>query len=104
ERRLPLRSGENIVGRAAQADVWIDHSTVSRLHARIVVTGAEARVEDLASKNGTSVGGDKLATPLMLRDGDCIAFGHVLLTYRRVDPNPSTVTQMSRIQAPTPRQ
>lgn len=104
DRRLPLRSGENIVGRAAQADVRIDHSTVSRRHARIVITGAEARVEDLASKNGTSVGGDKLATPLVLRDGDCVTFGQVPWTYRRADLNPSTVTQMSRIEAPAPRQ
>ena len=102
ERRLPLVSGENIVGRAGQADVWIDHSTVSRRHARIVVAGAEARVEDLASKNGTSVGENKLAAPLILRDGDRVAFGQVLFTYRRVDASPSTVTQMSRVEAPAP--
>ena len=103
ERRLPLMSGENIVGRAPQADVWIDHSTVSRRHACIVVAGAEARVEDLASKNGTSVGGNKLAAPRILRDGDRVAFGQVLFTYRRADPNPSTVTQVGRLEAPAPR-
>jgi DNA-binding winged helix-turn-helix (wHTH) protein len=97
DRRLPLASGENIVGRAAQADVRIDHSTVSRRHARIVIAEEDARVEDLDSKNGTSVCGNRLAQPLMLRDGDRVAFGQALLTYRRVDSSPSTVTQLSRV-------
>lgn len=103
ERRVPLASGENIVGRAAQAHVWIDHSTVSRRHARIVVAGAEAQVEDLESKNGTSVGGNRLAAPLPLRDGDRVAFGQALFTYRRADSSPSTVTQLGRVELPSPR-
>lgn len=98
ERRLPLASGENIVGRAVQAHVWIDHATVSRRHARIVVAGAEARVEDLDSKNGTIVGGSKLAAPLALRDGDCVIFGQVLFTYRCGESSPSTVTHLSRVE------
>lgn len=102
ERRLPLVSGENIVGRAAQAQVSIDHSTVSRRHARIVVTGTEARVEDLTSKNGTSVGGSRLATPLTLRDGDRVAFGQASFTYRRVDGSSDTVTQLDRVKTATP--
>jgi DNA-binding winged helix-turn-helix (wHTH) protein len=99
ERRVPLANGENVVGRAAQADVWIDHPTVSRRHARVVVAGIEARVEDLASKNGTSVGGRRLIAPLILRDGDRVAFGSALFTYRCVDANPATVTQLSHIEA-----
>jgi pSer/pThr/pTyr-binding forkhead associated (FHA) protein len=102
-RRLPLVSGENIVGRAAQVHVRIDHSTVSRRHARIVVVGTEARVEDLESKNGTSVGGSRLAAPLTLRDGDRVAFGQALFTYRSVDGSPSTVTQLSRIETSSAR-
>lgn len=98
KRRLPLASGENIVGRAISADVRIDHSTVSRHHARIVVAGTEACVEDLDSKNGTSVSGSKLADRLTLRDGDAVVFGQVPFTYRRVDANPSTVTQVGRVE------
>ena len=103
ERRLPLVSGENVVGRTVEAQVWIDHSTVSRRHARIVVAGADARIEDLASKNGTSVDGSQLTMPRLLRDGDRIVFGQVPCTYRQLDPNPSTVTQVSRVEAPSPR-
>lgn len=102
ERRLQLARGENIVGRAAAAQIWIDHSTVSRRHARILVAGAEALVEDLDSKNGTSVDGSKLAAPLALRDGDRVTFGQVLFTYRRTDSTPSTVTQLGRIETAAP--
>jgi pSer/pThr/pTyr-binding forkhead associated (FHA) protein len=102
ERRLPLGNGENLVGRATRADVWIDHSTVSRHHARIFVAGTEARVEHLRSKNGTSVGGNRLAQPLDLRDGDRVAFGQVPFTYRRIDSSPSTVTQLGRVEAAAP--
>lgn len=102
-RRLPLSTGENVVGRTADAQVWVDHSTVSRRHARIVVTDGDARVEDLASKNGTSVGGSPVAAPLALRDGDRVAFGDAVFTYRRLDPSPSTVTQVGRLDAVSPR-
>ncbi|HVY67139.1 MAG TPA: FHA domain-containing protein [Gammaproteobacteria bacterium] len=97
DRRLALTSGDNVVGRTAQAEVWIDHSTVSRQHARIVVDGTSARVEDLASKNGTTVGGSRLTGSVALRDGDPIAFGAVQLTYRCMDANPSTVTQLGTV-------
>jgi DNA-binding winged helix-turn-helix (wHTH) protein len=96
ERRVALVNGENIVGRAAQANIWIDHSTVSRSHARIVVADGEACVEDLDSKNGTSVGNQRLTAPMPLRDGDRVTFGQVLFTYRRADANPATVTQLGR--------
>lgn len=94
ERRLPLTNGENLVGRATDAQVSITHSTVSRRHARIVVAGTDACVEDLESKNGTTVGGRKVGAPLELRDGDRVSFGDALFTYRRVEPSPSTVTQL----------
>jgi len=49
------------------------------------------------------VGGDRLAEPLILRDGDRLAFGHVVFTYRRVDASPSTVTQLGGIDTAAPR-
>jgi pSer/pThr/pTyr-binding forkhead associated (FHA) protein len=67
------------------------------------VAGTEARVEDLTSKNGTSVGGNRLVAPLTLRDGDRVAFGQALFTYRRADGSPSTVTQLSRVETASPR-
>jgi DNA-binding winged helix-turn-helix (wHTH) protein len=46
-RQVPLSEGENIVGRSPDAAVWIDAPGVSRHHARIVLAGSDATLEDL---------------------------------------------------------
>jgi pSer/pThr/pTyr-binding forkhead associated (FHA) protein len=43
------------IGRAVDNDVVIDDSVVSGRHARIVVEGGRARIEDLGSSNGTAL-------------------------------------------------
>ena len=50
-----LSAGSNVVGRDPDCSVRIDAVTLSRRHARIVVTNSEVTVEDLGSKNGTRV-------------------------------------------------
>ena len=52
-REVKLLEGENVIGRDPDAVLWIDHASVSRRHARIVVAGDETSIEDLGSKNGT---------------------------------------------------
>lgn len=72
-----LREGENIIGRDWDAAVRIDSVSISRRHARIVVDRCYAVIEDLGSKNGTSVGGRRLRAPRELTSGDQILFGTV---------------------------
>lgn len=88
-----LSEGPNVVGRDRDCAVPIDSVTVSRRHAQIVVTNGEAAVEDLASKNGTQVNGQPVSGRVLLRDGDQIEVGAVLMTYRIMDTTPSTVTR-----------
>ena len=52
---VPAAAGQADIGRSSDAAIRIDAGGVSRHHARIVVSGDEARVEDLGSKNGTFV-------------------------------------------------
>ena len=52
--RATLGEGEHVLGRDADAAVALDSPSVSRRHARIVVTASLATLEDLGSKNGTS--------------------------------------------------
>ncbi len=77
DRRIALSSGINIVGRDREADVRIDDPSVSRRHARIVVEGDTAGVEDLESKNGTRVGGVPVSQPVRLAKGDVVTFGAI---------------------------
>src|SRR5206468_10723387 len=75
DREITLAEGENLLGRDRQAVVWIDSATVSRRHARIVVTEGEAVVEDLGSRNGTSVQGQRIRGSMRLADGDRLRLG-----------------------------
>jgi DNA-binding winged helix-turn-helix (wHTH) protein len=88
-----LSEGSNLVGRDRDSAVRIDSPTVSRHHARIVVGPDETMVEDLESKNGTLVNGQRVEQRVALADGDEIQVGSVTMTYRILDGLPSTVTR-----------
>lgn len=83
DREFALREGENILGREQDAAAWIDVHSVSRRHARIVVTGDTATIEDLGSKNGTFLREEAVTQPRALRDGDRLKIGTVPMTVRR---------------------
>lgn len=81
-RRLPLGEGEHTIGRAPDAAVRIESTDVSRHHARVVVRDGCNTIEDLGSKNGTFVGRERVITPRVLRNGDQIWVGGVLIVFR----------------------
>jgi DNA-binding winged helix-turn-helix (wHTH) protein len=87
-----LREGRTIVGRERSAGVFLDDSTVSRRHARLVVDGPNVTIEDLGSKNGTFVSGRKTEGPQSLKDGDEIQVGSVFLTFQAASETRSTAT------------
>jgi DNA-binding winged helix-turn-helix (wHTH) protein len=93
--RFPLSRGEHIIGRDADVGVRLDASTVSRQHARVVVTVEGATLEDFGSKNGTFRGSERVTSPVRLVDGDVIHIGSVLVTFHVRAPG-STETQVSR--------
>lgn len=92
KRESSLGGGENILGRGRDAAIVIDDTTVSRHHARIMVAGTEASLEDLGSKNGTWVEGKPVRRSVALSDGDKIKLGSVILTFRCSGPDQSTET------------
>jgi DNA-binding winged helix-turn-helix (wHTH) protein len=89
-RQIALGAGDNVVGRAPDATIWIDALGVSRRHARIRIAEATAILEDLGSKNGTFVGGQRVTTPRLLADGDQIRLGSIVMTFRIPPPAGST--------------
>src|SRR5437763_3055704 len=78
-----LREGENLVGREHDAAVRIEAPSISRRHARIIVTGEQATLEDLQSKNGTWIRGKRIHRG-ELNDGDSLLFGMVAAAFRVV--------------------
>jgi DNA-binding winged helix-turn-helix (wHTH) protein len=81
-KRFPLYPGEHVVGRDADVEIRLDASTVSRRHARLIVTERGTVLEDFGSKNGTYRGSDRVTEPIHLADGDEIRIGSQLVTFR----------------------
>jgi len=92
ELEIALSEGENLIGRDPAAAVHIDDVSVSRYHARVVIDGAAARIEDLGSKNGTFVRESRVAGGMPLRDGDGIRLGSVAMVFHRSEAGAPTET------------
>jgi DNA-binding winged helix-turn-helix (wHTH) protein len=95
KRVIPLVEGDNVLGRDEDVTVRIDAPGVSRRHARIRVSGGEATIEDLGSKNGTYLGD---GTPAIdgaaaLPDDSRFRLGRVLLVFRSSPEAGSTMTE-----------
>jgi DNA-binding winged helix-turn-helix (wHTH) protein len=90
--RVALIEGDNVIGRDPEAQVWLDQSGASRRHARIAIDGPSAQLDDLGSKNGTTVGMTPVTGAITLRDGDRIAFGGMAAVYRESSAGMSTDT------------
>jgi len=82
DRQFALEEGENILGRDPDATVSIDLASVSRRHARIVIRDGAATLEDLGSRNGTILRGEKVSGPVPLERGDRIKIGSATLVFR----------------------
>src|SRR5262245_3240912 len=95
-KRIPLEPGETIIGRDPGAAVFIDDRSVSRRHARILVTDETATLEDLGSKNGTFLAEKKVESPVPLSDGDQLKIGSVAATVRIFAVPESTDTAAKR--------
>ena len=92
-REKTLGEGQHVLGRDADVAVPLSSPTVSRHHARIVITGESATLEDLGSKNGTYVRGQTVTSPVQLLDGDRIRIGVFEITFRTLTAGGSTETQ-----------
>jgi DNA-binding winged helix-turn-helix (wHTH) protein len=93
EQEIELGEGEHVIGRDTDVELRVDSLKVSRRHARIVVHGGRATLEDLGSKNGTFVRGRRLAAPVLLADGDEICVGGQVLVVRDLARCVSTETE-----------
>jgi len=99
-REIELAQGESVFGRDSDAVVWIDDASVSRRHARIVVEGDGATLEDLGSKNGTLVNGEAVSDRRRLADGDVLDIGRASMIFRVLQQTGSTQTASSLRERP----
>jgi diguanylate cyclase (GGDEF)-like protein len=76
-RVVQLESAEFVIGRHQSCDLPLVDGSVSRRHARILLTEGRHLLEDLGSANGTYVGVDRVDQH-WLSDGDIIQFGSTI--------------------------
>lgn len=83
------------IGRAAENSLRLQDPSVSRSHARILVSASGPRLEDAGSSHGTFLDGRQVSEPVALVDGATIRLGDVELAVRRrasdVQPNRTIV-------------
>lgn len=75
-------NGAVIVGRAPGADIVIGTSFVSGRHARFQLMGKDLFLEDLGSRNGTIVNGNRISEPVALKNKDIVNIGDVTIRVR----------------------
>ena len=78
---IPVR-GPIIVGRNPGADIVIGASYVSGRHARFSLMGQNLFVEDLGSRNGTTVNGHPVTEPTACKNNDLVHVGDVAMRVR----------------------
>lgn len=76
---VPLPHGETLIGRSDDCHVRINDGLVSRHHARIVVEGDDAFIEDLGSANGIFVNQERVEGRTRLSPNDRLFVGTVEL-------------------------
>lgn len=82
-RQWPIEKSDFIVGRAVGAHIQVDDRSLSKSHAKLMLSGGEVSIIDLESTNKTVVG-NKLLSPLQphkLKNNDQIKFGNIIFKF-----------------------
>ena len=84
---LELPPGDFFIGRSPECQLTLDDPLVSRRHAVIHIVGTQAILEDLGSRNGVLVNGERQRGNTPLRAGDRVVIGSQELTLVLVTPS-----------------
>lgn len=78
-RSIAIKRSKLLIGRAEECDVRPLSEEVSRRHCAVIVGPADVWIEDLGSRNGTYVNGQRIEAKTKLADGDMIKVGSLEL-------------------------
>ena len=94
----PLYEGENTIGRADDNSIVLSDDTISRHHALMTIEGGVMRLQDLGSKNGTFVDGQRIdTTPVIVKSQSRIELGAVMVS---IMPGNASSTKSLRLNMP----
>ncbi len=89
---LEMPPGDFVVGRSSSCHLALDDALVSRRHATIHVQPDGAHVEDLGSRNGVSVNGERIEGRRRLANLDRVTIGSHELVIVEVPDRPTLVS------------
>lgn len=79
-REFELDKVAMVIGRTEENDLWVNHRSISRHHAKVIRENGSYAIVDLQSANGVRVNGEDYGK-VELRGGDLIDLGHVRFRY-----------------------
>jgi phosphoserine phosphatase RsbU/P len=79
---LPLQGDTAILGRHPGCDIVLESAAVSRQHARIVRSNGNYYVEDLRSRNGTFVNGERVRGRRLLAENDQLGICDLVFAFQ----------------------
>jgi two-component system, cell cycle response regulator len=82
---FPIHAASVSFGRDSGTDYNLKDHAVSGWHARIAMDSEGTTIEDLDSKNGTFVNGERVAARRALADGDLLRLGDTFLKFSMLD-------------------
>lgn len=82
-RQWPLQSNNMILGRTDSANIHVEDKSISKSHAKFLISGGEVSIIDLESTNKTVVNGRLIPSlqPIILGNNDQIKTGNVIFKF-----------------------
>ncbi len=77
--RYPMKGSSALLGREISATVVLADMRISRRHAVVERSGSDFLLEDLGSRNGTTLNGKAVTARVALKHGDKISLGGAVL-------------------------
>lgn len=109
-RTIALSQPVILVGRDVDCEITIADAAISRHHAQFLCQSDGDYVQDLSSRNGTTVNGETLSGPRRLQAGDTVCIGQLTLKYALkpagahtpLPPTSFPQTKPNRLSGPVP--
>lgn len=94
-----ITDNEIQIGKGPRNDIVIADPSVSAAHALIRVSDGVYTIDDMGSRNGTFIHGERVTTPRALTHGDVIGIGLSKLTFLLGDHSDTTAIEVAEITA-----
>ena len=91
-REIPLPEGIHLIGRGERCLIRCESVRVSRCHAQIHVTPGRVVIEDLGSRNGTFLRGERIQGASEIQAGDTVHVGPEEIRFVAAGPDASTLS------------